>query len=357
MKILHVISNLNLAGAQTMCRNLTLALKFRGEDVQVVSLFDTSNAITKQLEDNGIKVLCLGKKKGADLSIFRKLHKVFKREHPDIIHVHGAALKYAGPASLFIKAKIVHTLHSLANMEGGKVNGFINRLSYKIKRVHPAALTPIVRDSISKKYRIKKENIPVVYNGVDLSSCVVKQSYEVNNNFTILHIGRFDKEKNHIGLINAFELFLSEFPDSNLNLIGGGLLENEIKAFVHEKRLDDHVHFLGMQSNVYPYLNKADIFALPSTLEGMPMTLIEAMGTGLPIVATPVGGVPDMLTDGVNAIFAKINDSSIADALLMYAKNEKLREKIGKQALLDSKVFSSQNMANSYYEFYKKILT
>ena len=357
MKIIHVISNLELAGAQTMCCNLLCALKDLEEDkITVVSLFNTSNSITEKLKDNGINVICLEKKHGIDVSMIRKLRKIFKKEKPDVIHAHAAVLKYVGPASLFKKAKIVHTMHTLANKEGSKADALITKFFYKTKKAFPVALTPEVQRSISNRYHIKPERIPVIYNGVDLSNCISKENYFTNDSFKILHIGRFSEEKNHIGLVNAFEIFKKEFPNSVLNLIGDGILKESIQTLVKEKNLENNVKFLGLQKNVYPFLNDADLFALPSTYEGMPMTLIEAMGTGLPIVASNVGGIPDMLTNASNAILTEVNDKILADAFIKLAKDENLRETYGSQALHDSKQFSAQNMAKSYYDFYKTVL-
>ena len=336
-----------------MCCNLLCALKDYEEGLMVISLFDSSTALTEKLTKNGIKVICLGKKKGMDLSMIRKLRKVFKEEKPDIIHAHASVLKYVGPATLFGRVKIVHTLHTVANKEGGKIDAWVNKFLYRRKKAFPVALTLAVRKTIEDKYNIKRSTIPVIYNGIDLSSCIEKTSYSINGEFKILHIGRFSEEKNHIGLINAFEILHKRVSNSSLNLIGDGPLKEKIVDYVKEKDLTDCVNFLGLQSNVYPYLNKADVFALPSSREGMPMTLIEAMGTGLPIVASNVGGIPDMLKDGSNAILTEVNDEAIANAFIAFVESEELRKSYGRQGLIDAKAFSSQIMARDYYDYYR----
>lgn len=353
MKIIHVISNLELAGAQNMCCNLLCALKDYEEDLTVISLFDSSTALTEKLTKNGIKVICLGKKMGMDLSMIRKLRKIFKKENPDIIHAHADVLKYVGLATLFSRVKIVHTIHTLANKESGKADLLANKYLYRKQKAFPVALTPVVQGSIRNKYDIPIENIPVIYNGIDLSSCIEKTSYSTNGEFKILHIGRFSEEKNHVGLINAFEILHKRVPNSSLNLIGDGPLKEKIVDYVKEKDLADSVNFLGLQPNVYPHLNETDVFALPSIFEGMPMTLIEAMGTGLPIVASNVGGIPDMLKDGSNAILTEVNDEAIANAFIAFAESEDLRKAYGQQGLIDAKAFSSQIMARDYYDYYR----
>ena len=110
--------------------------------------------------------------------------------------------------------------------------------------------------------------------------------------------------------------------------------------------------FLGNQTNVYPFLQAADLFLLPSKFEGMPMTIIEAMGTGLPIVASAVGGVPDMLEDGVSGMLVPCDPDAVAQAVVQLLQKKALREKLGTNALKDSEIFSAEYMAQRYCDIY-----
>jgi glycosyltransferase involved in cell wall biosynthesis len=121
--------------------------------------------------------------------------------------------------------------------------------------------------------------------------------------------------------------------------------------YVAEKHLEHAVKFLGEQSDVYGYLHRADVFTLPSTYEGMPMTLIEAMGTGLPIVATNVGGIPDML-DAESALMVPVNTDAIAAAFEQYYKDSNLRRQHGKRARESSHKFGAAIMAENYERIY-----
>ena len=191
----------------------------------------------------------------------------------------------------------IHTMHSIAKKENNKVGRVFNKISFRICGVIPVALSSAVRDTVVDEYGVNSSKIPVIFNGIDLNNCVEKSDYEIVDKIKILHIGRFVDAKNHIGLLKAFLQFHKKYNKSGLYLIGEGENRKVIEDYIIENDLQKHVHLLGQMSSVYECLHNADIFALPSLYEGVPMTLIEAMGTGLPIVATRVGGIPDMLDD------------------------------------------------------------
>ena len=354
MKVMQIIPSFALAGAEIMCENLIYALRDEGVEVIAVSLYDYHSPITKRLENAGVDVRYLGKKKGLDLSIIRKLRRLFKEEKPDVIHTHLYAIKYAMIAGMQAKVKSrVHTVHTIAQKEGGKFSQKLNKFFFKHANVVPVALSELVQETIQQEYKMSKDKIPVILNGIDLSKCKPKADYAINDTIKILHIGRFCEVKNHKGLVHAFEIFHRKYPNSILQLIGDGELRGEIQSFVDEAGLTECVEFLGLQDNVYGYLHGADIFTLPSLYEGIPMTLIEAMATGLPIVAANVGGIPDMLVNGESGILVDVDSEKIADAFLRLANDELLREKLGAKAKTDSVKFSAETMAGKYLEIYK----
>lgn len=354
MTIVQVMPEFGLAGAETMCENLTYELVKLGHKVTVISLFDYHSAITERLENAGVDIRYLGKKRGLDLSMIRKIKRVLKETKADVIHTHRYCAEYAVPAAILAGVKHrVHTVHTIAEKENGKKARKLNKFFFKHCHVVPVALSELIRDSIVREYKLSKDKIPVIFNGIDLSRCIPKTEYSVNGNFKILHIGRFSEEKNHIGLVRAFKLFHDKHIDSELWLIGDGEKKGEIEKYVEDNGLISSVKFLGLQSNVYGYLHDSDIFTLPSNYEGIPMTLIEAMGTGLPIVATAVGGVPDML-DEESALLINVNDSAIAAAYEKYYLNKELRICHGVNVVGLSKRFSSWEMASRYCEFYQE---
>lgn len=353
MNVVQVMPEFGLAGAETMCENLTYELTKLGQKVTVVSMYDYHSAITDRLEKSGIDVRYLGKKPGLDIAIIPRIKKILKEVHADVVHTHRYCAQYAVPAAMLAGVKRrIHTVHNVAEKENGKLARKLNNFFFKHCHLIPVALSELIRDSIVKEYGINKDKIPVIYNGIDLSKCLPKTDYSIYGNFKILHIGRFSEQKNHAGLLKAFKLFHDNHSDSELWLIGDGEKKTEIERYVAENNLDKSVKFLGLQSNVYGYLHDADMFTLPSNYEGIPMTLIEAMGTGLPIVATAVGGVPDMLVNQNSAILTDVNVDLVALAFEKCYLNPNMRCQYGHKAKERAWLYSSQNMCKNYLSIY-----
>jgi len=354
MKILQVIPYFCFGGAETMCENLTYALTKRGHSVTVVSLYNEKTPISRRMEEAGIRILYLDKKLGLDVSMFTKLAKIMRREKPDVVHTHLDVIKYAVAAAKLSGIRhCVHTVHNVAYEEAeGKLQKIINTVYFRLGWSVPVALSPEVQRTIVSFYGVKEETVPVIYNGVDLIRCLPKTGYELSDPVQLLHIGRFNYQKNHRGLLDAFSLILKKQPNCCLNLLGDGELLQEMEAYAEELGIREKVIFHGSQSNVCPYLHNADIFLLPSKFEGMPMTIIEAMGTGLPVVASAVGGVPDMLRNGESGMLVSQEPQSVADAVLTLLEDQELRRILGENARSDSEQFSAEHMAASYCNIY-----
>lgn len=354
MKVIQVIPNLNLAGAERMCEALTLELINKGIEVKIVSLFSYNTPITQELIHAGVEIIFLDKKRGMDLSIIKKLKKIFEQEKPDVVHSHLNAQKYAMIAAKQAAVPIcVHTVHNVAEKELSTLDRLLAKKFYKKYQVIPVALSELIQRTIINVYGVSFDSIPVILNGINLSNCIRKDNYAIGQTIKILHIGRFAEQKNHKGLIDAFKIFHAIKPNSVLELIGNGNTFDEIQKYVSDQNLGSAVSFLGLKTNVYQYINEADIFILPSLYEGIPITLIEAMGTGVPILATDVGGIPNMLSNNESAILTSVDSQEIANNLVRLSEDIQLRKQLGQNALARSQEFSSEEMARQYIKLYR----
>lgn len=354
MKIVQIMPDFGVAGAEIMCENLTYELDKLGNEVIIISLYDMHSSITKRIENFGIKIIYLGKKNGLDLSMFKKIKKIISIINPDVIHMHRYVMLYMMPVLLKKKYKSFHTVHNLAKKESNKLHRIINKFGYKYLSVVPVALTKKIQLSIMDEYALSEKRVPVVFNGINLEKCISKKTYNIKDVPVIIHIGRFLEQKNHIRLLYAFSKILDTAPNCILKLVGDGADKEKIIETVKILKLDSNVQFVGVVDDVYSLLHDADIFVLSSDYEGMPMTIIEAMGTALPIISTDVGGIPDMILNMNNGLLTDCSSESLANAMKLLIENSTLRERLGKNAFIYSRKFSSASMANNYERLYKE---
>lgn len=352
MKVIQIMPDFGLAGAERMCEALTLEIKDEVE-VIVISLYRIHTDITDNLEKKGVKIIYLDKKRGLDLSMINKLYKIFKQIKPDVIHTHRYVMQYAIPAAIFagIKKRI-HTVHSVANKEVPNLQQKLHYIFYKYFNVIPVSISPSVQKSVINRYRLQANKTPIIYNGINFEGVSQKSTYTRDEIFTFLHVGRYAVAKNHIEMIKAFQALHKNHMDTKLLLIGEGELYYEVQQYISENNLSDCVKQLGLKKNVLSLYKTADVFILPSIYEGMPMTLIEAMATGMPIISTYVGGIPDMLINGESALLSTPNSDDIYINMLKMYNNEKLRVKLGTRAKKDSINYNSKIMAERYKKLY-----
>lgn len=345
-----------LAGAETMCENLTYELINQGHNVCVVSFYDYHSPITCRLEQKGVPLVYLYKKSGFDFGVIKKVRNAIKEFRPDILHTHLYILKYVALASVGLPIKgIVHTVHNIAQKENNAVDRFINRILFKKKNIVSVALSNEIRKTIHEVYKLPINNIPVVFNGVTLNAKYRKDDYSPGNKIQIINIGRYTNVKNQLTLIEAVKRLHANDYHIKLDIYGDGPLKAQINQKIRELNAEEYIHENGLTDNVTDKLINSDIFVLPSIYEGMPMTIIEAMAVGLPVVASNVGGIPDMIKDNKNGLLCGTDIDSIYYCILRLIKDNSLRETIGKNAVSQATTFSSKHMANSYFKIYSKL--
>ncbi len=357
MKIIQIMPEFDLAGAEIMAENLTYSLMKRGHDVVVISMYTKHTPITDRLESRGVKLIYLDKKSGFDISIIGKMKKVFCTEKPDVIHTHRYLARYAVPAAQLARVKgRVHTVHNMAAKEVGSRDRKFNKFFYERLGMYPVAISPEIKRTVIEEYGLPCDSVGMVYNGIDLDNCIPKSDYSLGERINLLHVGRFNYQKNHEGIIRAFRLVCDVYPNAHLNFYGTGELETQSKELCRELSLDGNVTFCGTTDDIYSVMSNSDMFLLCSHYEGMPITLIETMASGLPIIATAVGGVVDMIEDGVNGLLCKDDVAEIADAIIKMISDQKLRESCGNAAKQKSVCFSAEGMVDGYLQVYEKVL-
>lgn len=348
MKILQVISGLGNGGAEKFVVELSNELS-RNHSVSLCSFKPIREGMQfpKRLQAE-VPLISLEKKKGMDLSIYRKLYRLIKKEKPDVIHFHlDATLKYLLPfVILFSKIRFIYTLHSDVNAEKRKVFrqlSYIKGLTQKLKLVCIAAN---IRDDFKKEF--PGFQFELVENGIAPLGVTAKvgevckeieQLKPTIQTLVLLSVARLDLNKNQGLLMEAIKELKN--PDVICLIIG----EDPSRDQAYQRKLNslkgDNVFLLGTKHNVADYLVASDAFVLSSLNEGMPISVLEAMSYGLPVIATPAGGLTGMIKDNVNGFIAEdFSKPAFVKALQSYMNLEKhQKENIAAE---NRKVFSEK---------------
>ena len=189
MKVMQVISMFGVAGAEVMCKTLALELKRNNIEVVVVSLYSYFSNLTNEIDSAGIKIYYLDKKRGIDYKVIKRLEKIIEIERPDIIHNHLYSLKYVVWANKKTKINIIESVHHVSKKEAGYVDRVLYKNFFKKRNVIPVALSKNIQQSIHKEYKLSLVQIPIIFNGIDLTKCIEKTNYSIKEKFCIVHIG------------------------------------------------------------------------------------------------------------------------------------------------------------------------
>ena len=353
MRIVQIIPTFGVGGAETMCEGLCRQLQKDGHEVFAVSLSGDRTMITDRMEQAGIPLFYLDKALGSGFQCVGQLKKLLRELHPQVIHTHLHALKYAALASRNIP--IVHTVHNQAAQEAVFLDQQIGKYLFRRGKAQPVALTREVQQSVAELYGLPEAKIPVITNGIDLSRCGEKSDYALHYPVELLHVGRFFPQKNHAAILGAAALLKKRGINARIHCYGDGPLLEQTRRAAQEQGLAGQVLFEGVTSDVFTPMSQADLFILPSRWEGMPMTIIEAMGTGLSVIASRVGGVPDMVTDGESGLLIEPTAEALAAAIEKLVRNEALRQSLGKKAREEAQRFSLPAMARGYEALYASV--
>jgi glycosyltransferase involved in cell wall biosynthesis len=315
LRIIVVTNRFGDVGTHPQLTRIALHLKAHGHDVTAVSLAATGSIADMFAEaDIDVEVIDASRR-GSFAPVVGRLTALFRRVRPDAV----VAFLYESimPARFAARlAGVPCMVSSIRNEWFGRRHR--ERLLRSTERL--SAVTVVnsqrVADSLVRRGIASRRHLVVIHNGVDASRFESLGAREdvrsslvlADEDFVWLTIGRLAEQKAYPNLIRAFSTVLEEVPTSKLLVVGRGPLRAELESLVRASGLQASISFLGFRRDVPSVLSAADAFVMASRYEGMPNAIMEAMASGLPVVATDVGGVPDLIQEGVNGYLVPPSD-------------------------------------------------
>jgi len=309
-------------------------------------------------------VVCFEMKQGLHLKYVLDLCAIIKAGRIDLIHTHNEkALFYGAISGFMCGIPVVHTKHgkNRVNLKARLRNNLLARLCKRIIAVSRDAAAQCIREE-----KIPPAKVMVVLNGVDIEAYSARKDAAMNRLSLGIDAGvpivgivaRLAEVKDHATLFQACNIVNEKQIDFRLVVIGDGPLKGSLEKLSVSLGLHNKILFTGTRHDIADLLNIMDIFVLSSISEGISMTLIEAMSCSLPIVATNVGGNPEVIIDGKTGFLVPSqNAAALADKLVLLIQNPDMRKRMG-DAGRDRAVnnFSMQNAVLSYEECYRQVI-
>ncbi len=348
-----IVSNLKIAGAQKMVEQLALAMDRKKYELNIICLSAPCNScIEKRIMDNDIPIIFLNKKPGFRGEMFFKIAFYVKKINPSIIHTHVTSWIYTFPIAWLKKICILHTIHSRPDrQESDILTRKLITILYHWHTIVPVAISNEIKKEAVQLYNLSNDEVEMVVNPVDYVS-FSKVEKKIHEGVVYVNVARFDKVKNQLFMIKAFAKAYKKNPQIRLVLAGEGELIEEAQQLTLSLGIDSAVQFLGNVDNVPELFSLCDVFVLPSLTEGLPVSMLEAEAAGLPIIASRIGGIPDIFDN--NGYLVAVNDeNALIDSILKLANTEIRLEK-SKNSKEIAKKYSADKVARKYEGLYQK---
>ena len=354
-----MLMHFNYGGAEKMVSLLASHLDLSKCEARVFCVFGQpeNNAMERAVEEHGVPIVYLGKGRGFSLRHVTKTRKLLEDFGADIVHTHLGGAVYCTTWAMLHGGKMLHTLHNIPIMEFGKAKRTLMRVLYHTGLAIPVAISELNKGLTAAFYGLSPEKVEMVVNPVDFARFSDKSpKLWGDRTWDFVHVARFGKAKNHRGLIDATAILKKRgYEGLRIALVGTGPLEQEIRERVSDLGLEANVDFLGLRDDVPEILHDSRCFILPSIYEGLPMSILEAMASGLPVLATTVGGVPDVVKSGVTGLLVEPGDTAAlacAMADLLESPDRALAmARAGKAA---AEAYDCSTVAASYLNLYEK---
>jgi len=377
VKILHIIDSGGLYGAEMVVLNLV------GEHVKMglraaIASIGARGIAEKPFETEalrrGLTVVKFRMLQGPNaFGMFRVLRHAQKHGF-EILHSHGYKGNVAlGPIPRCIRRiPLVSTLHGYTHARGFSRNHLYEWLDLRVLRTLDAVV--LVSRGMLNNTRLgslKTVKFHLIQNGIPfppspspigLNDSPFSLAHEIVNfcgrGFTVGAIGRLSREKGYDHLITAVHLLLERGMDVRLVIMGEGEERPSLERLVDQWRMRDRVLLTGYVQNAREYLSLFSLFTISSLTEGLPITLIEAMAAELPVVATRVGGIPEVLQEGrLGTIIPPESPESLVAAILRVCTDPASAREVGRKAGMEARtLYSSERMAREYLELYLSVL-
>jgi L-malate glycosyltransferase len=361
LRICHVISGDLWAGAEVMAFHLLCALnQTPGIDIYVILL--NKGKLSEELEKQGIQTFILDEKHRSFVEIAVIAIGILKKWKPHVIHSHRYKeniLSYIISITLRKRAALISTQHGMPEHVGARTNilerlkSFTNFKLLSNKFHKTVAVSSDIKEMLSQNYRFQNNKLETIHNGVP-----VPESYKYSRTdevFVVGSAGRFFPVKDFPFMVEVAKEVNKNTDKIRFEIAGEGPMQNDIRGLIRKYRLEKTFKLRGFVNEMENFYKKLDVYMNTSLHEGIPMSVLEAMANGIIPIASSVGGLKEIIKDGVDGYLIDVRSpQEFSEKCIALFKNRPLQREMGlaaREKIVSQ--FSIKRMASSYLELYK----
>ncbi len=363
--IVHVIYRLDIGGLETVLVNLINTLPEDRYQHVIICLTEASQPFVTRIKRD-VEIISMNKQPGQDFGLYIKLWREYRRLKPTIVQSYNiGTLESLFPAWL---AGVQHRLHAehgrdINDLEGTNQKYKLLRKAFRPLVARWIAVSQDLKQWLDQTIAVKSGKAQLIYNGINPDLYRGQPLLpKAEGDFVIGTVGRLQPVKNQMLLLKAFSLLCQSHPHLRkrlrLLIVGDGPDFNELQDYCQQAGIEDRVELAGAKDDVPNWLAKMHVFVLPSLAEGIAITILEAMASGLPVIATDVGGNPELVNDKTGQLVPSEQPQAIVDSILSYIKYPQMISEQGEAGCrFVGQQFSLKQMAEQYQALYDQIIT
>lgn len=364
----QVLLSLTMGGGEVLAARM--ARRLQGRYRFVFFCLDSLGTLGEELRKEGFQVHVLERRPGIDWRCLRRLARLLRQERVNVLHAHQYTPFFYSAA-----ARWLHRRQSVIFTEHGRMfpdyprrkRMLANRLLVG-RRDRVVGVGQAVKQALIANEGLKDDRVEVIYNGIDLAAQLHRTGNDradvrcefgwADDNLIIMQVARLNPLKDHLTAVRAFQRVHQRLPQARFLIVGEGTERHAIEAEIAARELDPYVRMAGLRKDVPRLLPAADLLWLSSVSEGIPLTLIEGMAAGLPVVSTDVGGVAEVIeTDKTGLLAPAGNDAELAQMAIAVFCDPELRRRLaaaGRKRAFER--FSEDEMVEAYASLYEELI-
>jgi len=354
--ILLVNYSLELGGIERLLLEFCRELNKQDQFTLHMLVFSPLLGIKNEFEKENIHIIVLNKKPGVNFRLVPKIIKLIKELDIDIIHSHAQnTWFYSAIAALITKKPIISTIHSgnykYQTMQKYRWNLLSLILSFITNKITTVG-KHLQQDLL--KLGVKQSKIINIYNGINYKKFEINTTKEVEN--ALIIVARLCFQKNHLILFEAINIVRKKIPEIKLYVVGDGELFKELNLYIEKHHLSNNIIMMGQRNDINHLLHSKSIFILPSIIEGLPISLLEAMTSKRAIIASNIPANTEVVTDNQHALIVNPYDSQdIANKITTLYNDKLLQKRLAVHSYEHvKKHFSFHTMTEKYIDLYKE---